>query len=69
MISRAVRARDAEFSDFDSWAKAVFAKYSNAKLHEERLKDGRAKVAMVGHDVVGKYESGGTKAMNRGWVK
>ena len=62
-------SRDAEYTSFDVWAKAVFAKYPKADLKEERLKDGYAKTAFVGRDVVGQYRMGGSKSMNSGWIK
>jgi len=62
------KTKDADFTNFDAWAKAVLAKYPGAKIQQERLKDGFAKVAFLENKVVGKYTMGGTKARSDGWV-
>lgn len=54
-----------QFQNFDDWAKAIFAKYPQAKLHQEKIKTGGfCKVAFVGRQLVGKY----TITANNGWI-
>lgn len=65
-------ALDADYDNLDTWSKAVFAKYPNAKLHQERLsRGGISKVAFVGNDVVAKWVSPiGTEFTGmRSWIK
>lgn len=68
-------AADIQYSDYDSWSKAVFAKYQDAKFKDEKIAGafgGRKKIAYSGgysgNNVVGVYTFSNTKNNPGGYV-